>query len=61
MNEIRKRRDALGLTQLDLARRAGVSIAMLRMLDNGYRPKRSLARDRVLDALSRAESARAER
>jgi predicted transcriptional regulator len=60
LKTIRDRRQALGLTQQQLAVRAEISIAMMRLLDNpaGYQPVRhSEAGRRVLEALAEAEEA----
>lgn len=55
---IRTRRKALDWTQEQLASRAKVSISMLRLLDRGYKPKRSVSRARVERTLERAEAKR---
>jgi predicted transcriptional regulator len=55
---IRRRRKALDWTQEALARRARVSISMLRLLDRGIEPKRSAAGDRVRRVLEREEAKR---
>jgi DNA-binding transcriptional regulator YiaG len=57
LKTIRPRREALGLTQQELATRAGISYAMLRLLDTGrYQPRHySEAGEQVLEALHKAE------
>lgn len=55
-DDLRGRRQALGLTQTDLAVAANVSLAHVQNLERGLRPKRSAALARLRDALSRAEA-----
>jgi predicted transcriptional regulator len=57
LKTIRSRREALGLTQQQLATRAGISYAMMRLLDTGdYEPRHySEAGRRILEALHEAE------
>ena len=53
--DLRERREAAGLSQLDVARRATCSPAMYGLLERGYRPHRSAVLERVVAALNQAE------
>lgn len=59
-DDLRGRRQALGLTQTDVAIAASVSLAHVQNLERGLRPKRSAALARLLDALSCAEAGQSE-
>lgn len=52
---VRERREALGLTQEDLATKAKVSVASVRLFDRGYVPASGFAFERVLRYLARRE------
>lgn len=49
---LKERRLAAGMTRQQLAHRAGCSLAMLQMLEQGYRPARSQVLPRVEGALA---------
>jgi transcriptional regulator with XRE-family HTH domain len=52
VNQLRDRRERADLTQQELADRAGVSRSMLRLLEQGYEPRRgSDVRTRILRVL----------
>jgi len=52
---LRERREAAGLSQLDVALRAPCSPAMVGLVDRGYRPYRSAVIKRIERVLSAAE------
>lgn len=54
--DIRQRRRALGVSQLELAQLAECSPAMVGLLDRGYRPHRSAVLDRVNAVLNHSTS-----
>jgi predicted transcriptional regulator len=54
--DVRSRRLSAGLSQLELARRAGCSGPTIRLFDHGYLPARSEALARVLAVLDAAEA-----
>jgi transcriptional regulator with XRE-family HTH domain len=54
-DDVRSRRVAAGLTQLDLARRAGCADSTIRLFDRGYQPANSQTLTRVLAVLEAAE------
>jgi predicted transcriptional regulator len=54
--DIRSRRLAAGLSQLDLAQRAGCSWSTIRLFDRGYEPAHSETLARVLAVLEQVES-----
>jgi predicted transcriptional regulator len=54
--ELRARREALGLPRTELARLAGCSTVMLRELEAGVIPKRGRVLPAVLDVLDRHEA-----
>ena len=49
---LRGRREAAGLSQLDVARRAPCSPAMVGLLERGYKPHRSAVLDRIQRVLN---------
>jgi predicted transcriptional regulator len=53
-SDLRAAREHAGLTQVELAARADVSLSMVRTLEYGAIPKRSRALGRALDALAAA-------
>ncbi len=53
--DLRERRQALGLTRIDLALTADVSITHIATLEAGLVPRRSQALGRVVAALDAAE------
>lgn len=55
VQELRARREAAGLTRLELARRAGISLTWLQTIEGGVVPRRSQAVACVLAALHEAE------
>jgi transcriptional regulator with XRE-family HTH domain len=55
--DLRQRREALGLSRQQLAQGARCSLTTLQMLESGYRPERSRALDRVLAVLEGHEAA----
>ena len=56
VNQLRQRRQRLGLTQQSLADLAGASRSMVRMLEAGYEPRRgSAVAGRLAAALSELE------
>lgn len=57
--QLRSRREALKLSQVDLAIKADCSPAFIAQAEAGYIPKRSKVIDRVWDALNDAEKAAA--
>jgi transcriptional regulator with XRE-family HTH domain len=54
--DVRSRRLAAGLSQLELAERAGCAESTIRLFDRGYTPARSEALPRVLAVLEGAEA-----
>jgi transcriptional regulator with XRE-family HTH domain len=50
-NQIRERRHSAGLTQQALAELAGASRSTVKLLEGGYDPPRSAARERIEHAL----------
>jgi len=52
VGDLRKRREAADLSQLDVAKRADCSPAMYGLLERGYRPHRSAVLDRVVAVLN---------
>ncbi len=61
VGDVRSRRVAAGLTQLDLAQRAGCAESTIRLFDRGYTPAHSAALARALAELDRLEAAEADR
>jgi predicted transcriptional regulator len=57
MNDLRERREALGISRESLAHNADCSMSMLGMLEQGYRPDRSKVLKRVEAALHNHEPA----
>jgi transcriptional regulator with XRE-family HTH domain len=55
--ELRRRREALGLTREHVATEAPCSLAHLAALERGFTPERSRVLARVADALDRLEAA----
>jgi transcriptional regulator with XRE-family HTH domain len=53
--DVRSRRLAAGLSQLELAQRAGCADSTIRLFDRGYVPAHSKALARVLAVLEGAE------
>ncbi|MEJ7787412.1 MAG: helix-turn-helix transcriptional regulator [Solirubrobacteraceae bacterium] len=53
---LRERREAAGLSQLDVALRAPCSPAMVGLIDRGYRPHHSAVIARIDRVLSDAET-----
>lgn len=51
MSDLRQQRRALGLTRTRVAVEAGCSVTMLQMLEDGYRPSRSVVLPRVMAVL----------
>lgn len=49
--DLKRLREARGLSQQQLAAAADCSLSMLRMLESGYRPQPSAVLDRVLEVL----------
>lgn len=61
VNTLRDRRRQVGLTQQDLADRAGVSRSMVRLLESGYQPRRaSPVRERIQSVLASLEGSGAD-
>lgn len=56
--DVRSRRVAAGLTQLDLAQRARCADSTIRLFDRGYLPAHSEALARVVAVLEAAEADR---
>jgi transcriptional regulator with XRE-family HTH domain len=54
--DVRSRRLAAGLSQLELAQLAGCAESTIRLFDRGYTPGRSEALPRVLSVLDGAEA-----
>jgi transcriptional regulator with XRE-family HTH domain len=54
--DVRSRRLAAGLSQLDLAQRAGCSWSTIRLFDRGYEPAHSETLARVLAVLDAAQA-----
>jgi predicted transcriptional regulator len=54
--DVRSRRLAAGLGQVELAQRAGCSWSMVRLFDRGYLPAHSETLGRVLAVLDAAEA-----
>lgn len=57
-NQLQERRRAAGLTQDDLARLAGASRSTVKLLEGGWRPRRSAVRARILRVLDDLERRR---
>lgn len=53
---LREQRRAAGLSQQDLAQRAGCSISYVRVLEQGFAPDRSDVLPRILNALNNGET-----
>lgn len=53
--DVRDKRLRLGLSQQEVAELAGCSIAMVRLLEQGWRPKESPTLERVVEVLEEAE------
>ncbi len=59
-SDLRQDRERAGLTRQELATASGCSMSMLGLLEAGYDPERSAARERieaVLDELEREQAA----
>ncbi len=54
--ELRSRRLAAGLTQEKLSRLADVATYTVRLLEAGYAPRKSAARDRILAAIEKCDA-----
>jgi predicted transcriptional regulator len=56
VDDLRARRNAVGLTQQRLAELARCSLAHLQLLERGYEPSRSRVRERIFAVLAEQES-----
>jgi len=58
VNEVRVRRERLGLSREAVARLADVSLSSVELIETGWRPRRSRVIPAVMAALARAEAER---